>query len=129
MLEESLEIYRALADHQGVARVLRGLSNALAARGEGVQAAQMRAESLQLFRTIGDTWGLAWMLCHTGKMESDDSRKVALLEESLALARAGGYQRIIVTVLSTLGSHCLVHGDYVGAARCFEEGLVVCRHA
>ncbi|MBA3945717.1 MAG: tetratricopeptide repeat protein [Herpetosiphonaceae bacterium] len=127
LLEESLGLYRTLEDQQGVARVLRGLSNVLAARGESVQAAHLRVESLQLFRTIGDTWGLAWMLCHTAMVEPDDSRKVVLLEESLVLARAGGYQRIVVTLLSALGSHGLVHGDYVGAARYFEEGLVLCR--
>jgi len=126
LLQQSLECYRQFADRSGEARALRGLSNVLAARGDQ-QAAALRAESLALFQAIGDHLGIAWMLLETGRSEPDPARQVALLEESLALSRAGGYPRTIATALGNLGKLARGRGEHALARRHLREALQIGR--
>src|SRR5262249_7524866 len=126
LLEESLTLYRDLRDKRGIACVLRGLGNTLSFRGDHELAEPLRYESLALFREVGDAWGIAWMLYHIAAERSDIERKVALLEESLALARAGGYKRTIVSVLNGLGLVAREQEDYARAVLFYKESLALC---
>jgi predicted ATPase/transposase/DNA-binding XRE family transcriptional regulator len=126
LLEESLTLYRGLGDKRGMACVLRGLGNALSFRGDHELAEPLYYESLALFRELEDAWGIAWMLYHIGMERSEVKQKVALLEESLALARAGGYKRTVVSVLNGLGVVAREQGDYARAVAFYKESLVVC---
>jgi len=127
LLEESLTLYRDLGDTRGIACVLRGLGNALSFRGDHELAEPLRYESLAMFREVDDAWGIAWMLYHIAVERSDVERKVALLEESLALARAGGYKRTIVSVLNGLGLVASEQEDYARAVLFYKESLALCR--
>jgi predicted ATPase/transposase/DNA-binding XRE family transcriptional regulator len=126
LLEESLMLYRDLGDKWGTACALRGLGNALTYRGDPQLAEPLRHEGLALFRDIGDAWGIAWMLYHIAAELRDVDVKVALLEESLALARAGGYKRTIITVLNNLGMLAREQGDSSRAAVFYKESLALC---
>jgi transposase/tetratricopeptide (TPR) repeat protein len=126
LLEESLGLYRDLEDKWGMACVLRGLGNTLEYRGDPKLAEPLRQESLELFREIGDPWGIAWMLYHMASERRDIEPKIALLEESLALARAGGYKRLIVTVLNNLGMLAREQGDTMRAVALYNESLELC---
>jgi predicted ATPase/DNA-binding SARP family transcriptional activator len=127
LLEQSLELYRRRADQHGMACVLRGLGNVYSSLGDERQAAVLRAESLALFRATGDAWGIAWMLLEIGRTEPDRARQAALLEESLALARAGGYKRTIATALGNLGKLARLSGKYAQAATLMQEALTIGR--
>jgi predicted ATPase/transposase/DNA-binding XRE family transcriptional regulator len=126
LLEGSLTLYRDLGDKRGIACVLRGLGNTLSFRGDPELAEPLRYESLALFREVDDAWGIAWMLYHIAVERSDVERQVALLEESLALARAGGYKRTIVSVLNGLGLVAREQGDYTRAVVFYKESLALC---
>jgi transposase len=126
LLEESLTLYRDLGDKRGMACVLRGLGNTLSFRGDHELAEPLYYESLALFREVDDAWGIAWMLYHIGMERSAVKQKVALLEESLALARAGGYKRTITSVLNGLGVVAREQEDYARAIMLYKESLAVC---
>jgi predicted ATPase/DNA-binding SARP family transcriptional activator len=127
LLEESLAIYRQSEDKRGEACVLRGLGNVLASQGDEQEAAHLWGQSLALFREAGDSWGIAWMLLETSRAQTDPSRRAALLRESLALARAGGYQRTVATALGNLGKLASLEGAYAHARRLLEEALAIGR--
>jgi transposase len=127
LLEESLSLYRELGDKWGMACVLRGLGNTLSYRGDPDLAEPLRYESLALFREIGDSWGIAWMLYHIASERREVEPKIALLEESLALARAGGHKRLIVTVLNNLAMLAREQGDNTRAVVLYQESLALCR--
>jgi predicted ATPase/transposase/DNA-binding XRE family transcriptional regulator len=126
LLEQSLTLYRDLGDKRGIACALRGLGNTLSFRGDHELAEPLRYESLALFREIDDAWGIAWMLYHIAVERSDVEQKAALLEESLALARAGGYKRTIVSVLNGLGLVAREQEDYARSVMFYNESLALC---
>jgi predicted ATPase/transposase/transcriptional regulator with XRE-family HTH domain len=126
LLEESLTLYRDLGDKRGIACVLRGLGNTLSFRGDHELAEPLRYESLALFREVDDAWGIAWMLYHIASERRNIEPKVALLEESLALARAGGYKRTTVSVLNGLGLVAREQEDYARAVLFYKESLALC---
>ena len=127
LLEQSLALYRQLEDKRGLACVLRGLGNTHSALGDEPQAATLHAESLALFQEVGDTWGIAWMLLEIGCTEPDPARQRALLEQSLALAREGGYKRTIATALGQLGKLAHSKGQHPQADQLFQEALALGR--
>jgi len=99
----------------------------LAARDDQQLAVALRAESLALFQAIGDHLGVAWMLLETGRSEQDLARQLALLEESLALSRAGGYPRTIATALGNLGKLAHSRGEHGLARQHLRETLQIGR--
>src|SRR5581483_9956109 len=125
--EGSLALYRRLGDTRGTGRVLRGLGDVFDSLGEQARAATCRSESLALFREIGDTWGVAWMLLEIGRTAPGPQRQVAMLEQSLALARARGYKRTIATALGNLGKLAHGQGQYARASQLLEECLAIGR--
>ncbi len=127
LLQDSLALFRQQGDTRGVACVLRGLGNPFAALSDEPQAASLRAESLALFRQISDWWGIAWMLLEIGRDERDPARQRALLEESLALARAGGYKRTIASALFNLSSLVRDAGETLQARELLHEALEIGR--
>jgi non-specific serine/threonine protein kinase len=127
LLGESLELYRRQGDARGVACALRGLSNVYGMRGDEQAAAPLRAESLALFRELGDAWGCAWMLLEIGRGEADPLRQQALLEQSLSMARSGGYPRTIATALGNLGKLDRREGRREAAERRMQEALAIGR--
>jgi WD40 repeat protein/predicted ATPase/DNA-binding SARP family transcriptional activator len=127
LLEEALALYRRLDDRRGTACVLRGLGNASMLIGNPQEAASFRTESLALFRQVGDSWGIAWMLLEIGRTESDLAAQATMLQESLELARAGGYKRTIATALGNLGKLARARGDYTQAGQRFQETLAIGR--
>jgi non-specific serine/threonine protein kinase len=127
LLEESLAVYRGRGDKRGAACALRGLGNVFASQGHDQRAAQSWGESLELFREVGDSWGMAWMLLEIGRNQPNATQRAALLHESLALARAGGYKRTIATALGNLGKLAFLEGAYAQAERLLEEALAIGR--
>lgn len=127
LLQKSLALYRSLGDIAGVARVLRGIANSVAQLGDEPAAQVLREEALRQFRKIDDRWGIAWMLTHIAAAEVDVDRKTALLDQSLHIARADGYQRIRVAAVIELARIALRMGELQRAQQLYSECLDLCR--
>jgi predicted ATPase/class 3 adenylate cyclase/tetratricopeptide (TPR) repeat protein len=127
LLEQALALYRQMGDRAGMARVLRGLGNVQTQCGNAERGQAFYNESIALFREINDTWGIAWMLLEIGRAAPDLGTQEALLQESLALARAEGYKRTIATALGNLGKLAHAKGEYARATEFLEETLAIGR--
>ena len=128
LLEESLELSRALPDREGIAYALTALGTLTHSRGDYQLATTFYEESLPLLRELGDKrvmvlslsgWGLA--LLALGEYE----RAIALCEESLALARELGSPQSVAGSLTTLAIAVLEGGDYERARGLCEESLAI----
>ena len=128
LLEESLDLSRALSERQGIAYALNALGTLRHSRGVYEQAATLYEESLPLLRELGDRrvmvlalsgWGLT--LLSLGEYE----RSIALCEESLALARELGSPQSVAGSLTTLAIAVLERGDYERASVLCEESLAI----
>jgi predicted ATPase len=94
------------------------------------QAKPLCAQSVTLYRTLGDRWGLAKALVHLGGLhdnlgESDEAQR--LQQEALSIHRALGDPRGIVTSLErqaiTFQSRC----QFGDAERLELEAVAICR--
>ena len=128
LLEESLELSRALPDRLGIAYALTTLGNLSSSKGDYQQATTFYEESLPLLRELGDKrvmalalsgWALA--LLALGEYE----RAIARCEESLALARELGSPQSVAGSLTTLAIAVLERGDYERARGLCEESLAI----
>src|SRR5215210_232384 len=94
--EQSLEIFRALGDEQGVAIILHRLSTTTGlVRRDWARARLLAEDSLERHRRIGDrkgeTQNLA-VLALALREEGDLERACALVEESIAIADDIGFR-------------------------------------
>jgi DNA-binding CsgD family transcriptional regulator len=124
--EESLSLFRALGDQQGIATALSGL--ALIARSKHAfgQARLLYEESLAILREQDDQWQLADTLYSLARLcvfQQDYRASQAFCEESLALFRALGDQYNVANTLIGQGLLALLQGDPVTADQLIQEGL------
>jgi tetratricopeptide (TPR) repeat protein len=123
-LEESLALYRSLADRRGMARTLGLLSWQAFLQGDQAALRAYLAECELLYRALDDTWGIAYSLLCKPLDTSHQVDAQALLEKSLALFRRVGDRWGIGAARNNLGLAAFVRGDYEQAQRYMEEGLV-----
>ena len=130
-LEESVAVWRAVGDDQGLAYALANLGIATAYRNRDVSAGGhlLIEEAVDRFRATGDQWGLAFALDLmgdvTGLLGGDDLTVALCKEESLATYRELGDQWGIATELSELGQLALRQGDYDTARTQLEEAVTL----
>jgi tetratricopeptide (TPR) repeat protein len=87
-------------------------------------------QSLPIYRTLGNQWGIAQTLDHLGdiaRCEGDYERAAALYQESLTLFQAQGIQIEIAAILHNLGYVALARGDQQRACAHFAESLALHR--
>jgi predicted ATPase/class 3 adenylate cyclase/Tfp pilus assembly protein PilF len=126
LLENSLNIRRALGDTRGTASLLNNLGNIALQQGQFSRAAMLLEESLSLFRQEGDRLALASILNNLGEVERyQDNFEQALMlyEESLNLSREVKYTWGIAAALSNLGAGLLRQGKQQRALQSYQEGL------
>ncbi len=90
MLEESLALFRSIADKAGTAKVLRLLGQ-LQIGEKTVEARRLLESSLALFEELDDSYGISQVrndLARAATMQGDYARARALLENNLALYRS-----------------------------------------
>ncbi len=91
-----------------------------------VQATEYLSESLALFRSLGDRYGVAFALNRLGTIDlytGDVERAEGRFEEGLALMREVGDQDGIAALLGQLGYAALLRGQHDRAVTSFEESL------
>lgn len=126
LYEESLVIYRGLADHAGMAFSLRGLGAGLLTRGEFEPSSAHLNEALELYRALPDPWGIALTQFSMGWLfiyQDDVAGAAAVWEESLAGFRQTGDRWGIAVALSALSFAARRRGDYALAVAQSEESL------
>jgi non-specific serine/threonine protein kinase len=123
---ESLQIYRALWDLQGISETLLDLGSLVDNKDYG-RACVYLQESLGICRERGDVIGIANALNILGLMalrQGDFLQARRWLEECLAVQRPIGDDPFI---LAHLGELALRQGDYAQARAYYEQSLSVCQ--
>jgi non-specific serine/threonine protein kinase len=129
LLEESVVIWRAVGDPQGLAHALIWLAEVVLDRGFPVAIPTVE-ESLVLCQAIGDQWGMAWSLylLSSAALGQDDVVKSQLWgEQALDLFTAVGDQHGIALVMNRLGLVARNGGNYTAARSLSEEALTIFR--
>ena len=109
---------------------LRGAGKLALQQGDYIQAAAMSQESLDLFREIGDQWGIARQLEVLGEVayyQGDYSQAVELHNKSLAIRKGIMDKEGIADSLQHLGVIARDHGDALHAKELFEQSLELFR--
>ncbi|GGL20116.1 AfsR/SARP family transcriptional regulator [Mangrovihabitans endophyticus] len=120
----------AAADHLGnlVARAYahRRLGEACRMLGQPADAYAHAQHALRLFADLGATYGQGTVqldLSMLAEQQGDIPRALGHAEQALAVARAGGYQRLRARALNTVGWFHAQLGDYDAALAHCQEGL------
>jgi predicted ATPase/class 3 adenylate cyclase len=124
MNEESISIYEELGDRNGLAHAYLGTALASSTLEEG--KAYFR-KSLALLRETNDKVWIAFALLYFGWLieTQDYVRKLASLEESLAIYRKLGYTSGIIEALKQLGALAIREGNFELAHLRLDEGLSI----
>ncbi len=129
-LEQSLSIYRQLADEHGIAQTLHNMGNVAADIGDYAQARAFYAECLALNRELGDRYKVAAALANLGAVTSNAGEyQLArpLYEEALVILREVGNEWAVAAALHNLGEVEMLEGNYPAARNLYSEGLTLMR--
>jgi predicted ATPase/class 3 adenylate cyclase len=130
LMEESLALWRAAGDEEGVAWALQNLGMFDISSGDFAAARTHLAQSAALFRRHRHPAGLAWALMATGlgRIEQGDAPAArAALEESVALFREVGDRRGLALALAWRGTAAAEQGQDAAARADYREGLAIMR--
>lgn len=112
------------------ANALRGAAKLALQQGDYAQALSMSQESLELFRLVGDQWGIARQIELLGELayyQGDYPQSVELFNESLTIRRAILDKEGVAVSLHQLGMIARDHGDTHQAKQLFEQSLQLFR--
>jgi predicted ATPase/DNA-binding XRE family transcriptional regulator len=127
---ESLALYRALADRDGVGHALENLGMVAHEQGDFAAAAALHTESLAIRRGLGDRRNVASSLNNLGLVKralGDYPSARTLHAEGLALHRILRDDQGIGNELTNLGMLAYLTGDYAAARALHEESLAIRR--
>jgi predicted ATPase/tetratricopeptide (TPR) repeat protein/DNA-binding XRE family transcriptional regulator len=135
LTEQSLALYRQLADERGAAEALYQRGLVAFYQADYGKAADCLAESLALARDLGDTnlvnrslWSLAWPGSGQDDFSSDISETKKLAEESLERSRQLKDPRGVCAALEALLYVARMEGDPAKVQLRIEEFLTQLRH-
>ncbi|HIP71079.1 MAG TPA: tetratricopeptide repeat protein [Anaerolineae bacterium] len=130
---ESLRLSREAGFAAGQAQALNSLANVLSEEAADYETARRRyAESLALYRQLGDEVGIAKLLLNQGvvaQMSGEYVRAKQLYEESLQLYRETAYQYGVSAALSHLGQVAMLLEAYDEAQVLLEQSLALHRES
>ncbi|MBC8078547.1 MAG: tetratricopeptide repeat protein, partial [Chloroflexales bacterium] len=130
LLEEGLQMQRALDDRWGAAVCLRHLGLAAYDQGVYAEARHLLSESLALSRAMGSHWAIATSLNALGTVAYAQGGYVEaqqLLYEALALSQSLADRYNSASAQSALGMVHQALGDGPAARRWFEASIVIWR--
>ena len=129
LIESGLGLARRLEDAHLTARLLSGRSFAVSLEGDHDAATRDAAESVALYRTVGDQRQAGTMLANLGYAELSTDLDAARthLVESLDIARALNDRYTIVYGLFNLGLAEYLSGSSSAAESLFAESLALAR--
>ena len=105
--EMTLDAFRSIGDHRGVAVALNGLGDVAVAVGDNAGARELYQQSLALFRRIDDPWGVAAVLRDLGDLACRESNPAAcaLYQDALSIFHKIGHRRGMALLLQRM-AHC-----------------------
>jgi predicted ATPase/DNA-binding CsgD family transcriptional regulator len=128
---ESLTLYRALGEPQGIASVLHWVGSlAWSMRNDARMARSLLEESSALAHSVHDNVILAIVHTALGNIaidQGDFSGALACFEQSLAFSNAAGSKKYVARTLRGLGRARLGQGDLASACALVEQSLALCR--
>ena len=130
LLEQSVAMWQGLGDSAAIVYPQIYLAYELFHEGESELAFALWDACGKHFRSVGDSWGLAWMLALLGRVarESSDFEAARVYyRESASLLRSIGDRWALSIVLSHLGLIAHEHKDYQTARAWFEYRIAVGR--
>jgi predicted ATPase/DNA-binding winged helix-turn-helix (wHTH) protein len=130
LIAESLILFQALGDQDGIACALNGLGMLARDQGEGERARELITASLELRRALGDQLGIANTLVDLGwtaYCQDDCGRANELIEAGLTVFRELGHRGGIATALGHLGQVACSQGDYMRARALLAESMALFR--
>jgi predicted ATPase len=131
LLEESIEIWRALGDPRGTAIALARLGQLEQSRGNFDRAWMLLEESRALFRAVGVESGLdapvAVFLAQVAKNRGDYERAIPLFEDCLRAALEQRDKHAAASAVRSLGELAQAQGDYERAGARLTESLRLLR--
>jgi predicted ATPase/DNA-binding XRE family transcriptional regulator len=136
LTEQSLALYRQLADERGAAEALHQRGLVAFYQADYGRAADCLAESLALARGLGDTnlvnrwlWSLAWPGSGQDDISGDIEETKKLAEESLERSRQLKDPRGVCAAIEALLYVARVEGDPARVQFLIEEFLAQLRHS
>jgi predicted ATPase/DNA-binding SARP family transcriptional activator len=130
LLEQSVAMWQGLGDSTAILYPQIHLAYEFFREGESELAFALWDACGKHFRSVGDSWGLAWTLAMLGRVarESGDFEAARIYyRESASLLRSLGDRWALSIVLSHLGLIAYEHKDYQTARSWFEYRIVVGR--
>jgi predicted ATPase/DNA-binding XRE family transcriptional regulator len=130
LIHESLSLFRAFADRDGIAAAVSTLGGILHDSGDLGGAVACWEESLQLRTAQGKSSSVAGALYNLSIAHFELGQwaiGTRRAQESLALRRALGDTRGVVTSLFSCGDFARAHGDYTHARELLDEAANHCR--
>ena len=118
LAEQSLELYRALDDREGIGRTVHLLGHSAAWQQQYGRAMALAEESLALARELGHARGIIVSLGQAGALfveGGEHDRAAALLEEAQGLARTHGDEDAQAWLFLTQSKLAIARGDYAAA--------------
>jgi predicted ATPase len=135
--EQSLALFRAVEDWDGIGWSLKYLGDIAGIQGDdaamrsfNIEARSAFENALVILHEQGDTWRAAWVLNILGeiaRVENDYAAARSYYEESLVIRQELGDQRGIAASISNLGYVVQYQGDVRQAATFFKESLIIFR--
>ena len=122
--EEALELYRSIADDEGVQTQLNNLASIAVSRGDPDRARSLFEQSIEIAARRRDRWGEALTGSNLGYLAltlDDLDAAERHLRASLELLRELGAREETAIPVQNLGFVALRRGDVAGARRLFEE--------
>lgn len=126
LYQQSLKLYQAINDKQGIAWTCHDLGAVIRASGDSVTTASLFEQSLTLFQQLGDKVGTGWVLHDQGRscwMRRDLDHAKQLHQESLTLLRDGGDTWGRACSLHGLGDVTRYQGNYEEALTYYKESI------
>lgn len=131
LCEQSLALYRKLADAAGIANGLHLLADIVWGRGNLYLSRKLAEESLMLFREIDDNRSVAYLLYHLGSLAAEQgeyARGRDLFMESVTIDRKLGDTRVIALSLFRLAQLAWVsEGNQAQACIWLDESFALSR--
>jgi predicted ATPase/DNA-binding SARP family transcriptional activator len=127
LYEQNLEIFRALGDRVGVARVLLNQGRTARIQGNYAQATRLEEESRTLFAEVGDRAGVAIALRSLGEVAFDQGalrEATARFQEAKRISEEIGFIGRIAWTTMDLGRCAHAAGEDGQAARLLEASLL-----
>ncbi len=119
-VENVLDLYRQVADKEGIAACFHLLGQITLLQGDIEEARSWFEQSVEKHKELGHLAGMAWAVSGLARVaftQSDLTGAYSCYEESLALARALGDQELLVNCMEGLAMVVSMQGKHVWAAQ------------